>query len=82
MDSKRTAHKHDENKRGKSTRSSSPAKKNRRLKAVGKILRREKLSEARVRLGRDLVDRAKSQNYKTEPECRIGEKCAFVTQRA
>ena len=50
---------HDENKRGKSTRSSSltpePQTKN-----DGKILRKESLSEAGVRLGRDIEDRAKT----------------------
>ena len=34
--------------------------KNRRRKATGKILRKESLSEAGVRLGKDFEDRAKS----------------------
>ena len=50
---------HDENKRGKSPRSSLLFQ-NRRQSSMGKILRKESLLEARVRLGRDIEDRAKA----------------------
>ena len=64
MESETTVHKrrrgsfrHDENKHGSSTRLSSPAQEP-QPRSDGKHLRRESLSEAGVRLGRDIEDLA------------------------